>query len=151
VEKTLFACAVVAPSHETIGSLEALSPVCVRCSSSESGNYSFSGSFVHCLCNFQRSYSLLTRSYYNACKQWKTFQRYYSLLTRSFYIACKQWTKLPEKRKFCPLFACAVVAPSHETIGSLEALSPVCVRCSSSESGNYSFSGSFVNSGQNFQ
>ena len=97
----LFACVVVASSQETIASLEVLSTVCVRCSSSESGDYSFSGRFVHCL---------------RALQQFRI--RRLQLL----------W-------KFCPLFVGAVVAPSQETIASLEVLSTVCVRYSSSQSG----------------
>ena len=108
----LFVCAVVAPSQETISSLEVLSTVCVRCSSSESGDYSFSGRFVHCLRARQQ------------------------LRVRRLQLL---W-------KICPLFACAVVVPNLETIASLEVLSTVCVRCSSSESGDYSFFGSFVHS-----
>lgn len=46
----LFACAVVAPSRDTISSPEGLSTVCVHCSSSESRDYDFSGSCVQFVC-----------------------------------------------------------------------------------------------------
>ena len=96
------------------------------------GDYNFSESFVHCL---------------RALQQLRV-RRLYSF-SENFVHCLRALQQLRVRRlqllwKFCPLFACVVVASSQETIASLEDLSTVCVRCSSSESGDYSFSGSFI-------
>jgi hypothetical protein len=118
----LFACAVVAPSQETIASLEVLSTVCVRCSSSESGDESFSESFVHCI-----------RSYYSARKQWTKLPEI--LLSPDSELLQHMQTVDKTSREAMV----SGLAPSQETISSLEVLSTVCVSCSSCESGDYSF------------